>query len=1302
MDRDHGNKSGRRQSHSRGSDNNSHGLFTPNYSVATLPPSSSMDPSTMGDQRGSSFDSLHLDLEGLDLGGPPRHATASPEPSMRYTSSTFTSGFETTSSYSSRSRMPPMSTQQQLHSYAGPLSPPTRSAPLSIGSKRQGGRIEEDSFATHLRDQCGEANEILGSEAILRANASGITATPVGSWQDKAPSSPSSSAGPSRLRPTSHRATSPPPIVRAGGGGHVVPQQVLGGFASLGFDHPHASGKQREPSGSKTIPRTQGNDRPLRRNGTEESIVSASYPPESPASAFWQQMRPERMDAMKVFDIMSIEEMSRHVIDLGHPQDWEGARLVQEEDEVTRMMMGGPDDPASASTRARTSEWMAARSTQRKRKWILAPILPETEDLAAMRTIVVSDKASRSQTSDGSRTAVPTEQATTSTPSSGQAASKSSTSASRPPAAFSGQASFRLRFLRDAVCDRDIVLAPPEQLRALYDRPARKVRQASIGGPKTALAELQWNAGSRFKERTESFGRSDLHHIARNPSGVVLGGAPLRRTRSRPALKLHEDHDELLLDHLTKYGLTAEPKTQAGDLTLLGRLAAAGASTSNTLNRASHGSTTLSTAASVAGAADSRGTSNKSLAPSRRSEASGSKQGQSRRPLTDSVSQPVIDRDFRVPFPSPVYPAVCPQPADEVDSRLGDSALSTSKQQQPASIGRKARAWTTASSNPTSLRDTTMAGTVIKRDNTKRLGGWLKKKVSSMSGSQSSSASPLSASRTLASGMTAPGVQVQSPSAASSASSPPVSEGPASEEMHQQQTAAYGMARSAQQQQNQQSFGLPTQEIKWLLRSERPGPYVMGRRGSASDDNIVALAGSAARSSVMPSSMLRLGSRALRHSRSKEGHRPRGLTLADSASSVSEAPSSPSPRFHSNLRLAASSSGSDMPPYEGAVEEERRSRGRSRNKTYDSATTPIAERPASAFFAHSSALANDEEDEDLPDELRGLDEVMPSAMSMIIPLPLGKGLPTRRLLRIDYIPFASRNVQPLQRQESSMDKSSLSGTTTLGLELGAEPANSGPDVNANPATTSSTSSGPQRLLQRMGKAGHSSQYLHPTASATGMTADSVDPSSTPLLFGAGPARKHSTWAGSALGTSPQALARLMNRRASVVEAFRVTAAVLPVREARAESPQHSRGFSSHGGVFDVVGEQQEERKTSTTTTASTMGDSFSTVRPAAAAGVSTSASQGTLSSQEESRQPVHEPLDILPEPTGFPIVLAISSLASMTGQSCLEFIPEGWDRLGLGQGPVGVAPEEGDAVTQRSMFGVADLILAGCAAVMDL
>lgn len=73
--------------------------------------------------------------------------------------------------------------------------------------------------------------------------------------------------------------------------------------------------------------------------------------------------------------------------------------------------------------------------------------------------------------------------------------------------------------------------------------------------------------------------------------------------------------------------------------------------------------------------------------------------------------------------------------------------------------------------------------------------------------------------------------------------------------------------------------------------------------------------------------------------------------------------------------------------------------------------------------------------------------------------------------------------------------------------------------------------------------------------------------------------------------------------------------------------------------------------------------------------------------------PIGKAAGLLPPPSSFPVILGICD-----GAGCLELLPEGWHSIGIGYGPAGTHMSS----ASHPLCGVADLIIAGCAACMDL
>lgn len=395
-----------------------------------------MDSIAISDPHGTAIDmqerqrreSLRLDLEGLDLGGP------------------------------STLRHPAQVSPRQRKFFGGKAKPAD---------------MAQDSFVAHLRSNCLATNEILPSEVMLEPRASSSSPPRSGLV---APASPFSQHFKTKSmwqrRPAT--ASSSPDLA-------VAPHQVLGGFASLG------------PAPAPWSQQTSLLS-PYMRSSLDCEPDCCSHPSGT------SSLEPRPHCALRVLDLMSVDEMGQHSIDVGHRDDWQGTLLA----------------PAAAhDDGGMTSSWMTARTTQAKRKWVSAPVHP-CDEASAMRTIVVSDRSTPSNSVERP----------VSFPSSSSIIAPAQ--AHKPPAAFSGLAHFELRCLRDGLSKPSIVLASPSTLRAVYAEadlptPRHRRRRSSLGRPQTAdTSQTPTQAAHGQQQRSASGSASTL---------------TLRRARSRPALK---------------------------------------------------------------------------------------------------------------------------------------------------------------------------------------------------------------------------------------------------------------------------------------------------------------------------------------------------------------------------------------------------------------------------------------------------------------------------------------------------------------------------------------------------------------------------------------------------------------------------------------------------------------------------------------------------------------------------------------------------------------------------------------------
>jgi hypothetical protein len=269
---------------------------------------------------------------------------------------------------------------------------------------------------------------------------------------------------------------------------------------------------------------------------------------------------------------------------------------------------------------------------------------------------------------------------------------------------------------------------------------------------------------------------------------------------------------------------------------------------------------------------------------------------------------------------------------------------------------------------------------------------------------------------------------------------------------------------------------------------------------------------------------------------------------------------------------------------------------------------------------------------------------------MIIPLPLSSASGRQeRYLRLNYVPFGHEH-----RAEYRFNSDGSSKST--------------PHLSSHaPCASGTVAFSPPTWYHRLGAAsiGHTKSI----SSEENYPYEGPEAAAKPTyLFGAGPANAHDAHAKNAA---------VPNRQPTGIEAFRVTAMVLaaPEEEEEAELRPPSKLFAAAMRFSHSGGTAKSGR---------THVDGL----PGAGAAEVKCGSGGGANCW-------------VPEPTPFPIVLV-----TCCGEY-LDFVSEGWEALGLGSGPVetsgeGVAHDDDDDDDRSALFGVADLVAAGCAAVMDL
>ncbi|KAE8212518.1 hypothetical protein CF327_g3842 [Tilletia walkeri] len=195
-------------------------------------------------------------------------------------------------------------------------------------------------------------------------------------------------------------------------------EQVLGGFASLGIA-PGKSAVDWESSSSSASQgrRSRTNTGPQAGDSSSFGPGSAGFgggggvgskedsdlmvpPQQQPVDArmSWPtSLRARNADPMETLDILSVEEMGMHSINMGNPDDWEGCIVgpVRPDAPPSSLKFASPDEFCAASA---AITWAVARFVGHPRKWIVAPLqaLKACDDehqaaCNAERTVVVTD-----------------------------------------------------------------------------------------------------------------------------------------------------------------------------------------------------------------------------------------------------------------------------------------------------------------------------------------------------------------------------------------------------------------------------------------------------------------------------------------------------------------------------------------------------------------------------------------------------------------------------------------------------------------------------------------------------------------------------------------------------------------------------------------------------------------------------------------------------------------------------------------------------------------------------------------------
>ncbi len=450
-------------------------------------------------QRHHSAETLRLDLDGLDLGGnqslanPFGAAAAATAPDHRHVRSTSNNAAIPNSSSSSRlgGFIDPFSSNKpvdlNLHQLCAscPTDPHTYPALHAL----------EDSFSLHLRAECSDYRQIMPAQIVLNAAADRELRM--------------RNAGPEATDQYRPRGYS------------ISHGQVLGGFASLGLQTepdaaPTAPPTRQSPVRADTKHSTDSSEPPITPIEWRDSFASptsASYD----ATPKWAHLTSRPCNPLEPLDVLSIQEMGFHSLDVGSLNDWEGCKLSAE------ILC-----PINGHQRI---QWSVAQTTRRTKKWVVVPNAtitcgkPDTLANAeqAERTVVVSARSI--WLDEAAQTAA---QASTSHNSPNHSAKLATSNRSSRP--FSGKSGFELRLLRPTsgrIC-------PPVYL-------ANASTHRSLHQYRTDIClRSKPSQGSLVADRLSPRPPQPVYPVLRRSRSrpyVRHQHVPLRRSRSKPYLK---------------------------------------------------------------------------------------------------------------------------------------------------------------------------------------------------------------------------------------------------------------------------------------------------------------------------------------------------------------------------------------------------------------------------------------------------------------------------------------------------------------------------------------------------------------------------------------------------------------------------------------------------------------------------------------------------------------------------------------------------------------------------------------------
>ncbi|KAI3478501.1 hypothetical protein L1887_59556 [Cichorium endivia] len=448
-------------------------------------------------QRHHSAETLRLDLDGLDLGGNqflanPLDAAAPVAPDQRHVRSTSNNAALPNSFSSTRPGgfIDPFNASKPVDSNLHHLCASCPTDPHTYPALH----ALEDSFSLHLRAECSDYRQIMPAQIVLNAAADRELRM--------------RNAGPDA--PDQHRAR----------GYSISHGQVLGGFASLGLQTepdaaPTAPPTRQSPVRADTKHSTDSSESPLTPIEWRDSFASptsASYD----ATPKWAHLTSRPCNPLEPLDVLSIQEMGFHSLDVGSLNDWEGCKLSAE------ILC-----PINGHQRI---QWSVAQTTRRTKKWVVVPNATITcgkpDALAnaeqAERTVVVSERSI--WLDEAAHTAA---QPSASHNPDQSAKLATSNRSSRP---FSGKSGFELRLLRPTsgrICP-PVYLANASTHRSLHQYRTdiclrSKPSQASLVADRLSPRPPQPVYPVLRRSRSRPYLRHQ--HV------------PLRRSRSKPYLK---------------------------------------------------------------------------------------------------------------------------------------------------------------------------------------------------------------------------------------------------------------------------------------------------------------------------------------------------------------------------------------------------------------------------------------------------------------------------------------------------------------------------------------------------------------------------------------------------------------------------------------------------------------------------------------------------------------------------------------------------------------------------------------------